>query len=138
MKSSYRVSPIGKKGSSYPTCWEMPVKSWIVKPNDDSGKVNSGNVVITGVAFGGTEALSKVEISADFGKNWKTAKLVGPDLGKFAWRQFVLELDLKPGTYNLASRAYAGGQSQPELRMENRRAYSHNGWKDHSVMIDVG
>jgi hypothetical protein len=45
---------------------------------------------------------------------------------------------LKPGTYNLASRAYAGGQSQPELRMENRRAYSHNGWKDHSVMIDVG
>ena len=138
MKSSYRVSPIGKKGSSYPTCWEMPVKSWIVKPNDDSGKIATGNVVITGVAFGGTEALSKVEISIDFGKNWKTAKLVGPDLGKFAWRQFVLELDLKPGTYNLASRAYAGGQSQPELRMENRRAYSHNGWKDHSVMIDVG
>ena len=29
MKSSYRISPIGKKGSEYPTCWEMPVKSKI-------------------------------------------------------------------------------------------------------------
>jgi sulfite dehydrogenase len=138
MKSSYRIYPIGKKGSpEFPTCAEMPVKSWITKPNDDSGKVASGNVVITGVAMGGMESVSKVEVSIDSGKTWKKANIVGPDLGKFAWRQFAIELNLKPGTYNIASRASAGSKSQPELRMENHRGYLHNGWKDHSVNITV-
>jgi len=138
MKSSYRIYPIGKKGSpAFPTCAEMPVKSWITKPNDDSGKVASGNVVITGVAMGGMESVSKVEVSIDSGKTWKKANIVGPDLGKFAWRQFAIELNLKPGTYNIASRASAGSKSQPELRMENHRGYLHNGWKDHSVNITV-
>jgi DMSO/TMAO reductase YedYZ molybdopterin-dependent catalytic subunit len=49
MKSSYRISPIGKKGSQYPTCWEMPVKSWITSPLT---RAKNGNVVIQGVAFG--------------------------------------------------------------------------------------
>ncbi len=53
------------------------------------------------------------------------------------WRQFVLEANLTPGNYNLASKASGGGKTQPELRMENRRGYAHNGWKDHSVNIKV-
>lgn len=139
MKSSYRVAPIGKKGSpEFPTCWEMNVKSWVTLPVADKGNVAAGKVAISGVAFGGMKELSKVEVSLDGGKNWKKAQLVGPDLGKFAWRQFVLEADLKAGSYNVVSRASAGGQSQPELRMENDRAYLHNGWKDHGVTVQVG
>ena len=139
MKSSYRVAPIGKKGSpEFPTCWEMNVKSWVTLPVADKGNVAAGKIAISGVAFGGMKELSKVEVSLDGGKNWKKAQLVGPDLGKFAWRQFVLEADLKAGSYNVVSRASAGGQSQPELRMENDRAYLHNGWKDHGVTVQVG
>jgi len=135
MKSSYRISPIGKKGSQYPSCWEMSVKSWITRPTDETGTVKAGNVQIVGVAMGGTKKVRSVKVSIDGGQSWKKAKFVGPDLGKYAWRQFVLEANLAPGSYNLASKASAGGKTQPELRYENRRGYAHNGWKDHSVNI---
>jgi len=135
MKSSYRISPIGKKGSQYPSCWEMPVKSWITRPTDETGTVKAGNVQIVGVAMGGMKKVRSVKVSIDGGQSWKKAKFVGPDLGKYAWSQFVLEANLAPGSYNLASKASGGGKTQPELRYENRRGYAHNGWKDHSVNI---
>jgi len=135
MKSSYRISPIGKKGSQYPSCWEMPVKSWITRPTDETGTVKAGNVQIVGVAMGGTKKVRSVKVSIDGGQSWKKAKFVGPDLGQYAWRQFVFEANLAPGRYNLASKASGGGKTQPELRYENRRGYAHNGWKDHSVNI---
>ena len=135
MKSSYRISPIGKKGSQYPSCWEMPIKSWITRPTDETGTVKAGNVQIVGVAMGGMKKVRSVKVSIDGGQSWKKAKFVGPDLGKYAWRQFVFEANLAPGSYNLASMASGGGKTQPELRYENRRGYAHNGWKDHSVNI---
>ena len=135
MKSSYRISPIGKKGSQYPSCWEMSVKSWITRPTDETGTVKAGNVQIVGVAMGGTKKVRSVKVSIDGGQSWKKAKFVGPDLGKYAWRQFVFEANLAPGSYNLASKASTGGKPQPELRYENRRGYAHNGWKDHSANI---
>ena len=137
MKKSYRISPIGKKGSQYPSCWEMPVKSWITRPTDETGTVKAGKVQIVGVAMGGTKKVRSVKVSVDGGSSWKRAKFIGPNLGKFAWRQFVLETTLSAGTYNIASLASNGSDKQPELRMENRRGYAHNGWKDHSVNITV-
>ena len=137
MKSSYRISPIGKKGSQYPTCWEMSVKSWITRPTDETGTVKAGKVQIVGVAMGGTKKAKSVKVSVDGGKSWKKAKLIGPDLGKFAWRQFALNTTLSAGTYTLSSKASNGSDTQPELRAENRRGYAHNGWKDHSVKISV-
>ena len=115
----------------------MPVKSWITRPTDETGTVKAGNVQIVGVAMGGMKKVRSVKVSIDGGQSWKNAKFVGPDLGKYAWRQFVLEANLGSGNYNLASKASAGGKSQPELRMENCRGYAHNGWKDHSVNIKV-
>ena len=137
MKTSYRISPIGKKGPEYPTCWEMPVKSWIVRPTDETGVVKSGKVQIAGVAMGGTKKVRNIKVSVDGGQTWKKAKFVGPYLGKYAWRQFVFESNLGPGTYNIASKASTGVNTQPELRYENRRGYAHNGWKDHSVNVEV-
>ncbi len=137
MKKSYRISPIGKKGSQYPSCWEMPVKSWITRPTDETGTVKAGKVQIVGVAMGGTRKVKSVKVSVDGGSSWKKAKFIGPDLGKYAWRQFVFETTLSSGKYNIASLASNGKDKQPELRMENRRGYAHNGWKDHSVNITV-
>ena len=137
MKKSYRISPIGKKGSQYPSCWEMPVKSWITRPTDETGTVKAGKVQIVGVAMGGTRKVKSVKVSVDGGSSWKKAKFIGPDLGKYAWRQFVFETTLTSGKYSIASLASNGKDKQPELRMENRRGYAHNGWKDHSVQITV-
>src|SRR5690554_7454064 len=59
--SGYRVRDVGKKGSpDQPSMWEMNVKSWVTAPLE-SGR--SGRNMIYGVAFGGTVALAKIEVS---------------------------------------------------------------------------
>jgi DMSO/TMAO reductase YedYZ molybdopterin-dependent catalytic subunit len=135
-RTGYRVRPVGQKGApDQPSMWEMTVKSWVTHPLKAS---NDGPVQIYGVAFGGTDPLKGVEVSIDGGKSWKPAALIGPDLGKFAWRTFVLPANLKPGTYTIASRATnASGDTQPEEFPPNERAYGHNGWRAHAVEVTV-
>jgi sulfite dehydrogenase len=63
---------------------------------------------------------------------------VGPDLGKYAWRQFVLSAQLPAGNYTLASRATDMlGHVQPETRGENVSGYNNTSWADHSVKVMV-
>lgn len=137
--SRYRMAPLGSKANpSHPSVWEMSVKSWINLPTPDGGSVPTGSVWIQGVAFGGTTAAKSVEVSIDGGKTWRTAYFVGPDMGKFAWRQFVLPVRLQPGTYTLASRATdANGRVQPERRVENASGYNNTSWRDHAFQITV-
>lgn len=138
-QNSYRMSPIGVKGSpEHPSVWENPVKSWINYPADADQAVKAGRVQIRGVAMGGVSEVKKIEVSIDGGKSWKEAHFVGPDLGKYAWREFVLEAELPAGTYQLASRATnAKGDAQPEERIENNRGYINNSWRDHMVTVKV-
>lgn len=135
----YRMTPLGAKGDpSQPSVWEMAVKSWINTPAPDAGPVPAGSVLIQGVAFGGTRAAKSVEVSIDGGQTWRSAPFVGDDLGKYAWRQFVLPLRLRPGTYVLASRATdMNGNVQPENRIENQPGYNNNSWRDHAIQITV-
>ena len=134
--SGYRVRDVGVEGSpDQPSMWEMSVKSWVTSPLE-SGR--SGRNMIYGVAFGGTVALDKVEVSLDGGKNWKQARFLGPDLGPYAWRPFVMAADLSQGEYRIVSRATdQKGNSQPEERTDNERGYGHNGWHDHGVTVTV-
>lgn len=135
----YRVSPPGQKGDpSQPSVWEMGPKSWINSPAPETGSVQAGIAQIKGVAFGGVHAVKSVEVSVDGGKSWKTARLVGPDLGRYAWRQFVLPVKLEPGTYTIACAVTnAEGSRQPENRMENAGGYNNNSWRDHALTITV-
>ncbi|MFL1467879.1 sulfite oxidase [Marinobacter sp. HN1S83] len=134
--SGYRIRDVGVKGApDQPSMWEMNVKSWVTAPLETGHK---GRNMIYGVAFGGTVALDKVEVSVDGGRNWKNARFLGPDLGPFAWRPFVLAADLEPGEHRIVSRATdAEGHTQPEERTDNERGYGHNGWKDHGVTVAV-
>ncbi|MDX1726172.1 MAG: sulfite oxidase [Pseudomonas sp.] len=134
--SGYRIRPVGQGGApDQPSMWEMSVKSWITQPLQQA---KAGRVRIQGVAFGGASAVQGVEVSLDAGKNWQMARFVGPDLGPFAWRPFVLFTELKPGSYTLASRAIdAQGAMQPQERLDNERGYGHNGWQDHAVSLVV-
>lgn len=139
MSHGYRITPQGGKSDpSQPSVQEMNVKSWINSPFTDSGPIRPGKVQIQGVAFGGLHAVKGVEVSINGGKTWQQARFVGPDLGKYAWRQFVLETLLITGNYTLASRAIdTSGKSQPETRGENLSGYNNNSWIDHSFNITV-
>ena len=139
MSHGYRITPQGGKSDpSQPSVQEMNIKSWINSPFTDSGPVKPGKVQIQGVAFGGLHAVKGVEVSINGGKTWQQARFVGPDLGKYAWRQFVLETLLGSGSYTLASRATdTSGKSQPETRGENLSGYNNNSWADHAFKITV-
>ena len=166
MASSYRLSPPGTKSSpDQRSVWEMVVKSWINGPLSEEGPLKAGMTQIHGVAFAGMQSVQGVEVSVDggatwngqtspvsdhllwldmvdatagAGDTWNRAQLIGPDLGRFAWRQFVLPVRLAPGTHVLASRATdAAGHAQPAEREENIRGYNNNSWRDHAVTVTV-
>lgn len=138
-KSGYRVRDIGKKGDpTQPTMWEMNLKSFVTHPSEDGQTLRAGLVQVHGVAFSGGSPVRGVEVSVDGGKTWQAAQFVGPHMGRYAWRQFVAQVNLPPGKYSITSRAIAAdGSTQPELRVENERAYAHNGWRDHAVSVTV-
>ena len=137
--TGYRVRPIGQKGDpSQPSMWKMTVKSWINGPSGTGEALGAGLVQVTGVAFSGGDPVKQVEVSVDGGATWKPARFIGPDLGRYAWREFVLPVELAAGTHLLVSRATdAAGNTQPEQRMENERAYGHNGWRDAALKVTV-
>lgn len=139
MSHGYRITPLGGKGEpNQPSVQEMSVKSWINSPAPDDGPLKAGMAQIHGVAFGGLHAVKGVEVSLDGGKTWKAARFVGPDLGKYAWRQFVLQAKLPAGDHVLASRATdAAGNVQPEARLENKSGYNNTSWADHAVKVTV-
>ena len=94
--------------------------------------------LIHGVAFGGLHGVKSVDVSIDGCTTWQKARFVGPDLGKFAWRQFVLQAELPAGNYTLASCATdAAGNKQPESRTENQGGYNNTSWADHAVKVVV-
>ncbi|WP_372620706.1 sulfite oxidase [Falsiroseomonas sp.] len=136
-RTGYRVRPVGQRGApDQPSMWEMAVKSWVTHPLRET---ENGPVQILGVAFGGDKALRRVEVSTDGGTNWREARLLGPDLGRFAWRPFALQAELPAGSHLVASRATdAEGNTQPETFPPNERGYAHNGWRDHAVEVTVG
>jgi len=139
MSHGYRISPPGGKGDpSQPSVQEMTVKSWINSPAPDAAGVRAGLVQVQGVAFGGMNGIKRVEVSLDGGKTWSDARLTGPDLGRYAWRQFVLPARLPAGSHTLASRATdTAGNVQPEQRMENAGGYNNTSWADHAVKVTV-
>jgi sulfite dehydrogenase len=137
-QTRYRLNAIGTKASNAdPSVLGMTVKSFVTSPSGDQ-PVRAGVVYVTGVAFSGGSPIKRVEVSSDGGKNWIDAQFFGPDLGRFAWRQFAVPLRMAPGHYVLTSRATdAAGHVQPELRSENAAGYANTSWADHAVKVAV-
>ena len=135
-QTSYRVRPVDVSGApDQPSMYEMAVKSWVTHPIMDTA---SGRIQIWGVAMGGTEDLEGVEVSTDGGETWQQARFVGSNLGRFAWRPFILSADLEPGTHRVASRATTvSGATQPQEFEPNHRGYGHNGWDAHAIDLTV-
>jgi sulfite dehydrogenase len=138
MNTGYRITPLGEQSkASEPSVQELNVKSFVTSPAGDRS-VRAGVVYVTGVAFSGGSPIRRVEVSSDGGKTWIDAPFMGPDLGRFAWRQFALPLRMTTGNYVVVSRATdSAGNVQPEQRLENAHGYSNNSWKDPAVMLSV-
>jgi len=134
----YRIAPLGTKESpAMPAVWEMDPKSWINSPEGGT-PLRRGWVQIVGVAMGGTQAPRRIEVSVDGGRTWRDATFIGPNLGRFAWRSFVMPVELAPGTHVLASRVTdSQGRVQVETTPENVGGYLNSGWRAHSVTINV-
>ena len=117
----------------------MPVKSWINYPGDEHDQLKAGRVQITGVAFGGMSAADEVEVSIDGGKNWEEASFIGPDLGPYAWRQFVLSVDLEAGEYEFSQSRQLMKRRYPArgTRFQTNRGYLNNSWRDHMLKVTV-
>jgi sulfite dehydrogenase len=137
-QTGYRMTPLGGQSKpSEPSIQELNVKSFITSPAGEH-QVKAGVVYVTGVAFSAGAPIRRVEVSSDGGRTWIDASFVGPDLGRFAWRQFAIPLRMAPGNYVLTSRAVdAAGNTQPEQRAENAHGYSNNSWLDHAVKVAV-
>lgn len=137
-QTGYRITPLGGTSTaSEPSVQELNVKSWVNMPNAER-PLKAGNVYVTGVAFGAGSPIRRVEVSSDSGKTWLEAAFFGPDLGRFAWRQFAIPLRMAVGNFVLVSRATdAAGNTQPERRLENAHGYLNNSWADHAVTVTV-
>ena len=115
----------------------MAVKSWVNSPHADR-PAKAGVVQVSGVAFSAGSPIRRVEVSSDGGRNWTDAAFIGPDLGRFAWRQFALPMRMAAGTYMLTSRATdSAGNVQPEKRVDNLHGYNNTSWADHAVKVVV-
>jgi sulfite dehydrogenase len=138
MSTGYRITPPGEQSkASEPSVQELNVKSFVTSPAGDRS-VKAGVVYVTGVAFSGGAPIRRVEVSSDGGRTWIDAPFVGPDLGRFAWRQFAMPLRMAAGNYVVVSRATdSAGNVQPEQRLENAHGYSNNSWRDPAVMLSV-
>jgi sulfite dehydrogenase len=137
-KSRYRLNAIGTQPTAAdPSVLGMTVKSFVTSPSGGE-PVKAGVVYVTGVAFSGGTPIKRVEVSSDGGKNWIDAPFIGPDLGRFAWRQFAVPLRMGAGSYVVTSRATdANGRVQPEQRSENAGGYANTSWADHAVKVIV-
>jgi len=135
MRSRYRLAPPGAtQKPSQPTCWAMPVKSWITSPQP--GEVAGGEVGIRGVAFAGEASVTRVELSADGGATWTPAQLQDEQHGKAAWRGFSGRLTLRRGRHSLVSRATDDhGKRQPRQSLPNAGGYALNGWEEPAVAV---
>jgi len=138
-QTRYRIVPPGGKGNpSQPAVWTMGTKSWINSPAPGQAPLRAGFVQIHGVAMGGMNAARRVEVSVDGGRSWRDAAFFGPNLGRYAWRQFVLQAQLRPGTHQLASRVTdTQGNVQEERTPFNASGYLNAGWRAHMVQVTV-
>jgi sulfane dehydrogenase subunit SoxC len=84
--------------------FELGVKSLITFPSGDQKLERRGWYEITGIAWSGAGRISRVEVSADGGMNWREAKLQGPILRK-SFTRFRLPWDWNGTPALLQSRA---------------------------------
>jgi sulfite oxidase len=106
----------------------VALNSDVLSPRDGE-TVTAGPVDVCGYAFaGGDRYVARVDISVDGGASWTQADLLD-DLGRWAWRQWRITLELAPGEHELIVRAWdssAATQPEDEAGLWNPKGYVNN------------
>jgi len=106
---------------------EMVVNSLITNLQDGAVLPAGKAAAVRGIAWDGGYGMREVSVSIDGGATWRPAEL-GPDLGKFAWRQWSYTLPTgQPGNYSVMAKATnAVGASQTFDLVFNPAGYHNN------------
>jgi len=95
----------------------------------DGATVAAGAVEVRGYAFaGGERHVARVDVSLDGGASWVQAELLD-DLGRWAWRQWRLTVELVRGDHEILVRAWdssAATQPEDEAALWNPKGYVNN------------
>jgi sulfite oxidase len=95
----------------------------------NGASVAAGPVEVRGYAFaGGERHVARVDVSLDGGASWSQAELLD-DLGRWAWRQWRIVLELAPGEHEVLVRAWdssAATQPEDEAALWNPKGYVNN------------
>jgi DMSO/TMAO reductase YedYZ molybdopterin-dependent catalytic subunit len=88
--------------------------------------VPPGRLVLSGRAWSGWSAVTRVEVSVDGGESWAEAEL-GPPVGPHAWRAWSLPWEASEGRHELLSRASdESGNAQPLAARWNIKGVANN------------
>jgi sulfite oxidase len=114
---------------------EMPVKAIMAWPNEGE-HLAAGVHAVFGFAWSGYAPVRTVEISADDGQSWSSARLVKGD-GPLAWTRWEYEWRLSaPGTARLLVRATdEAGNQQPAKAAWNKFGYQMNAILTRTVTV---
>ncbi|MBX9963180.1 MAG: molybdopterin-dependent oxidoreductase [Burkholderiales bacterium] len=83
---------------------EMVVNSLVTNLREGMTYKANSPLFVRGIAWDGGYGIARVEVSRDGGKTWELAEL-GPDLGRFSWRQWSFAFVPKPGEYVVMAKA---------------------------------
>jgi sulfite dehydrogenase (cytochrome) subunit A len=121
------VEPGTKPNKSVPI-QRFNVRSFITSVADGAKiKASKDAIKVSGIAFDGGYGIQEIVFSEDGGKSWRAGEL-GPDLGKFSFRQWsAMFTPSKSGNYQLKVKATNRiGQSQPMEPLWNPAGYMRN------------
>jgi sulfite oxidase len=111
---------------------DLNIKSVIAHPG---AWVKPGVVSVQGVAWSNASPVTSVEVSADSGKTWAAAKLLGSGT-KYGFRRWSYSWKAMEGTQTLISRATnAAGQAQPMQQEWNPSGYLWNVAQPQNVLV---
>jgi len=95
----------------------------------DGATVPAGPLEVRGYAFaGGERHVARVDVSLDGAASWSEAELLD-DLGRWAWRQWRITVDVAPGEHEVLVRAWdssAATQPEDEAGLWNPKGYVNN------------
>jgi DMSO/TMAO reductase YedYZ molybdopterin-dependent catalytic subunit len=100
-----------------------------------NGEVSAARRLVRGRSWSPFGKISKVEVSLDQGKQWRTARLREPNIAA-AWVRWDFDWEPKPGKQTIRVRATdEKGNTQPDKVPFNQQGYLYNGMVDHPVEI---
>jgi sulfite dehydrogenase (cytochrome) subunit A len=126
MKTAYRIpdngcacTEPGQAAAATVPVKLLDVRSFITNLADSANVKARIETLVKGIAFDGGYGITEVSLSTNGGQSWSAAQL-GPDLGRYSFREWQTMVRLSPGKHELKVRAINRiGQSQPMVPFWN-------------------